>query len=398
MMLNLCPITSLEDIKGQDLDKLRSYALSRSKKPLLIYGPSGTGKTSSVHSLAKEMDYEIIEVNASDCRNKDAIESIVGNASKQASLIKKGKILLVDEIDGISGNNDRGGMKALIELAEESSFPIIATMTDLEKLDDIKKNFVLLEYKKLSERHIYDILEKDCIKNKIIYNANELNMIASIADGDARNAAISLGIAIANNEVNKKSVEMLSSMARESIDMSLVKMFKSRNLDVVLKSISGLENDMVDLTKVGIRPVLFDNENCLIYFIEENLPYEYHGRDLMNGFELLSRADIFHRRITRWQYYRYLVYIQALLAAVCLAKESKNAGDFFCRKTSRSPKNNKKLWWMVSRKKSDIAEKIARYANMSKNKAIKDFLYYRLILKKNPLKELSEEEIDYLNS
>src|SRR3989344_643021 len=139
-MINLFQMTELEDIKGQDLDKLRSYALNKSKKPLLIYGPSGTGKTSSIHLLAKEMDYEIIEINASDCRNKEAIESIVGNASKQASLTKKGKILLVDEIDVISGNSDRGCMNALIELAEESRFPIIATMTDLEKLEDIKKN------------------------------------------------------------------------------------------------------------------------------------------------------------------------------------------------------------------------------------------------------------------
>jgi len=397
-MINLFQMTELEDIKGQDLDKLRSYALNKSKKPLLIYGPSGTGKTSSIHLLAKEMDYEIIEINASDCRNKEAIESIVGNASKQASLTKKGKILLVDEIDGISGNSDRGGMNALIELAEESRFPIIATMTDLEKLEDIKKNFVLLEYKKLSDRQIYDILERHCIKNNLIYNADELNIISSMANGDARNAAISLGIAVANNEVDKKSVDMLFSMTRESVDESLVKMFKSRNLDVVLKSISELENDLVDMTKVGIRPVLFDNEGCLIYFVEENLPYEYNDRDLMNGFELLSKADIFHRRITRWQYYRYLVYIQALLAAVCLAKENKNAEGFICRKTSRSPKNNKKLWWMVSKKKSDIAGKIAIHASMSSKKVMKDFGYYKIILRKDPIKDLNEEEINYLNS
>lgn len=397
-MINLFQMTELEDIKGQDLDKLRSYALNKSKKPLLIYGPSGTGKTSSIHLLAKEMDYEIIEINASDCRNKEAIESIVGNASKQASLTKKGKILLVDEIDGISGNSDRGGMNALIELAEESRFPIIATMTDLEKLEDIKKNFVLLEYKKLSDRQIYDILERHCIKNNLIYNADELNIISSMANGDARNAAISLGIAVANNEVDKKSVDMLFSMTRESVDESLVKMFKSRNLDVVLKSISELENDLVDMTKVGIRPVLFDNEGCLIYFVEENLPYEYNDRDLMNGFELLSKADIFHRRITRWQYYRYLVYIQALLAAVCLAKENKNAEGFICRKTSRSPKNNKKLWWMVSKKKSDISEKIAIHASMSSKKVMKDFGYYKIILRKDPIKDLNEEEINYLNS
>ena len=49
-------------------------------------------------------------------------------------------------------------------------------------------------------------------------------------------------------------------------------------------------------------------------------------------------------------------------------------------------------------KKKSIAEKIAMHANMSNKKAIKDFGYYKIILRNNPIKELSDEEIEYLNS
>ena len=391
-------LRKLEDIKGQDISRLRSYVTGRNKKPLLIYGPSGTGKTSSIYAIANDLGYEVVEINASDCRNKEAITSIVGNAINQMSLAGRGKIILIDEIDGLSGNNDRGGMKAFIDIAEESRFPIIATMTDTEKLNEIQKNFVLLEYKKLNDKDIYCILEGICKSSKICYNEKDLSKMSMIANGDVRKAIINLRISTVDNEVKRENVELLVGLSKDNMDDALVKVFKSRNFGVVMKALFELENNIVDTTKVGVRPVLFDNEECFIYAVEENMPYEYNNEALLNGFELLSKADRFHRRIFTWQHYRYLVYIQSLLASVCLAKAGKNPAAIEYRKTSRSPKNNKKLWWLVNRKKASIAEKIAMHANMSNKKAIKDFGYYKIILRNNPIKELSDEEIEYLNS
>ena len=79
-------------------------------------------------------------------------------------------------------------------------------------------------------------------------------------------------------------------------------------------------------------------------------------------------------------------------------KENNPNLNLQCRKTSRSPKNNKKLWFLMNKRKKDIAEKIAVYAKTSNRKIMKDFPYYKMILRNNPIPELSEEEIDYLNS
>ena len=46
-------------------------------KPLLIIGPPGTGKTSFIKSLAKLQDLDLIELNASDLRNKLNLEAII---------------------------------------------------------------------------------------------------------------------------------------------------------------------------------------------------------------------------------------------------------------------------------------------------------------------------------
>ncbi|MFL6497802.1 MAG: AAA family ATPase [Nitrososphaera sp.] len=44
-------------------------------RPLLLVGPPGTGKTTLVHALAKQFDYDMIEMNASDIRNKEAVNA-----------------------------------------------------------------------------------------------------------------------------------------------------------------------------------------------------------------------------------------------------------------------------------------------------------------------------------
>ena len=84
-----------KDIHGnrEALEKIRRGILA--KQPLLVYGPIGSGKTSSVLALARDFDYEILEVKASDSRNKEQIETIVGRSLQQQSLFHRGKIILV---------------------------------------------------------------------------------------------------------------------------------------------------------------------------------------------------------------------------------------------------------------------------------------------------------------
>mgnify|MGYP005866601091 CR=1 FL=1 len=75
-----------EDIVGQDnsVKHVISFASdyrSQKKKAAIIYGTVGCGKTVSVYAAADQLGFEVIEVNASDFRNQEQINSIVGAAS-----------------------------------------------------------------------------------------------------------------------------------------------------------------------------------------------------------------------------------------------------------------------------------------------------------------------------
>ena len=58
-------INSLNEIVGQDTSKILKWFENPRKKSLLIYGPTGVGKTSSAYALAKEKNLEILEINSS---------------------------------------------------------------------------------------------------------------------------------------------------------------------------------------------------------------------------------------------------------------------------------------------------------------------------------------------
>jgi replication factor C subunit 1 len=55
-------------------------------KAALVSGPPGIGKTSSTRIICKALGFEVLEMNASDVRNKSAIESTVGLLAGNKSL------------------------------------------------------------------------------------------------------------------------------------------------------------------------------------------------------------------------------------------------------------------------------------------------------------------------
>jgi len=52
----------------------------------LISGPPGIGKTSCVRIISTTLGYSIIEMNASDCRNKIAIQTNISAVSSNKSI------------------------------------------------------------------------------------------------------------------------------------------------------------------------------------------------------------------------------------------------------------------------------------------------------------------------
>ena len=377
---------NISEVKFQDdaintvKDFVENYKQQK-KKALIVYGPTGTGKTCSVYAIAAELGLELIEVNASDFRNAEQINTRLGNAIHQHSLFSKGKVILVDEIDGLSGMKDRGGVAALAKLLADSTFPIILTAEDPfnRKFSSIKRKSLLVKYVPADVNQLKDLLKIICKKEKIQADDISLMILARRTGGDVRAAITDLQILSYGNKLEKEDIEALDDRKQtESIKQALVKIFKTKNPEIALASFDNI------------------NENFDEFFLwlDENIAKEYKNiEDIAKAYDALSLADVYRGRIRRWQHWRYLVYMKDLLTAgISLAKKEKYQGFTDYKESSRLLK----IWIANAKnmKRKAIAEKWAEETHISSKRAFKDIFYLKNMFKNKEMAKALTEELD----
>src|SRR3989344_6007690 len=309
----------LNEIIGQDTSKILKWLESGKKKALLIHGPAGVGKTSSVYALAKEKNFEILEMNSSDFRKKEHIQNIIGIASQQQSLFFRKKLILIDEVDGISGRSDYGGLTELVKVIDNTKHPIILTGNEISdsKFSTLRKKCEILEFKPVDYLEIFELLKKICSENEIKYDETFLKNLARKNNGDVRATLLDLERSIVEN-----SLEDYGDYReyKENIEDGLRLIFKSKDVKVLLNAFN----------RVDMSP------DEILLWIDENLPREYSEDDLRKAYDMLAKADVYKGRILRRQYYRYLVYQSALMnVGVGLSKKKKQKGFIAYKRPER---------------------------------------------------------------
>jgi len=380
-----------KDIVGQEnsvYNLVKNVESFKKGKAILLHGPFGSGKTSSVYAIANELDMEVFEVNASDYRNKDQIESVVGSATKQRSLFSfdRGKIILIDDIDGMSGRKDRGGMTALVKLVTESSFPIVMTVSNPfdSKFSALRKKSIMVQFNALDHKDISERLKFICDSENIKYDESVLDDLAMRSGGDLRAAITDLQLLSSDGEL--KNLDLISERDRtENIIQALLKVFKTKDAEIASSAFYDCDEDV-------------DKQ---MLWMEENLPKEYEGEDLAKALDCVSKADVYLGRIRRWQYWRFLVYANNMLSSgVAMAKKEKYKKFVQYKPSSRILK----LWIYKNKylKRKGICEKIAHRCHTSSKRVLQDVFPHVIKMINNGNTaliedfDLSEEEVVWI--
>ena len=355
-----------EDIKGQEIavkEIDNFYKAFPGKRAVVINGPVGTGKTSLAISLANEYNLELFELNASDLRDRSSLEKVLEPSSSQKSLFKKGKIILMDEVEGITAT-DRGGLPELIALITKTKFPIILTANNIwhKKFSLLRQRCKIISLKELKEQVVIDIIKNVLKKENKSINNKIIELIARQSRGDARAALNDLQSVLDLGEEEFIS-EISEREKQESIFNLLKRLFQEKTDDKILNI---FDNSELELDEI-------------LLWIEENLPLEYEGKSLSKAIDSLSRADIFKGRIYRQQYWRFLIYENFFLSAgVSAAKKIKNK-DFI---NYKRPSRILKIWLANQKnaKMKSIVEKYSRFCHMSVKKGMKEKFFLPFIL------------------
>lgn len=351
------------------------------KKALILFGPAGTGKTSLAIATAHESQFEILELNASDLRSRISLEQKLGPATLQKSLFNKSKIILMDEVDGVTGT-DRGGIAELVSLINSTKYPIIMTCNDVwqSKLSPLRQKSKLVEMKKLKLGDTIALLLKIAQKENLNKTPQFLKQIAIKSQGDLRAAINDL-----------ESYSMLSDVEVDITEKRDVQ----ENVFNILRRLFKEREDFLHL---------FDNSELsldqILLWIEENIPREYANEALAKAYQALANADIFRGRIYKNQTWRFLIYQNVFQSAgISYAKPAPKEG--FTR--YEKPKRILKIWLNNQKiaKKKTIAKKYARLVHCSTKRAMRDFTLIAPIIKQESVQKklrLSDEEVAYLKN
>jgi len=143
--LNINNILDRDEKSNAIKDILKSFEQNKNnmlfKKGIYVYGDPGTGKTTFVTNILKELDYDIINYDAGDIRNTSVIEDITKHNMSDKNIMslfnKKVKkiAIIMDEIDGMN-NGDKGGINTLIKLIRPKK-------TKKQKLEEITMNPII---------------------------------------------------------------------------------------------------------------------------------------------------------------------------------------------------------------------------------------------------------------
>src|SRR5437879_4925857 len=288
------PRTS-KDVAGNKpaIEKLRDWVESwsegrPSKAAVLLYGPAGVGKTSVTEALARERGWDLVEVNASDKRSGDILAKVAGLASTQSTLFSKGRLILLDEVDGINLRADQGAVATILQIIKETQYTWILTANDPwdPKTRPLREACMQIEHKRLGVRDGLPLLRNILNQEAVKTNDDALRLILDRDRGDIRSILNDIQlISSIHRSLTVDDIDLLSGRDRtESIFEVLRIIFNSRTTASARRALSISDVD----------------QEMLFQWIFENAPYQIpKPKELQEAMSALAESDLYFAGLRR---------------------------------------------------------------------------------------------------
>lgn len=360
---------------------------SPTKKGLLIYGAPGTGKTSAAIALAKEMDWEYMEFNASDIRSKDSIDEYALKGSYYSSIseeINRKKLIVMDEVDSLYERNiegsDAGGKAAISNLLDKTMNPVVLIANDLYSLKSSKSGksiadkCLVVEFRRYTRTQIISLLRDVASSENLYCPPGRLSEIAENANGDMR-AAIN-DIQGIGGEYEPQGRDVTQSV-----------------YNVIQKILHGHgEHSIWEIKSEIMRTDI--NPNDFILYLQENIyPLHSDKKTFAEALDNIAKADIFLGRVGKRMNYSLWAYANDFMALVSLIRLR---SESFARFAFPSLIKNMAALKRYRSLRNDFSTIMGRYTHKSSAFLNKDSLtyYYFLLERDEEIRKKIEKETD----
>jgi len=187
----------LNEIVGNEetINRLKVFAEDGNLPNLIISGPPGIGKTTSILCLARQMlgvnvyKDAVLEMNASNDRGIDVVRNKIKMFAQKKVTLDKGKhkIIILDEADSMTDGAQQA-LRRIMEVYSKTTRFCLACNNSEKIIEPIQSRCAILRYSKLADKQILHRLLEICDKEKLSFTDDGLEAIIFTCQGDLRQA------------------------------------------------------------------------------------------------------------------------------------------------------------------------------------------------------------------
>ncbi|XP_067138336.1 replication factor C subunit 2 [Centruroides vittatus] len=184
------------DVVGNEemISRFEIFAKEGNLPNIILAGPPGVGKTTTILCLAREMlgpafKDAVLELNASNDRGIDVVRNKIKMFAQQKVTLPKGKhkIIILDEADSMTEGAQQA-LRRTMEIYSKTTRFALACNTSDKIIEPIQSRCAMVRFNKLSDAEILQKIMQVCEKENVSHTDDGLEAIVFTAQGDMRQA------------------------------------------------------------------------------------------------------------------------------------------------------------------------------------------------------------------
>lgn len=175
----------------QNLIILKNMLKGGSLPHLLFHGTSGTGKTSTIMALAKQLyknniNLMVMKLDASDDRGINSVRDEIKGFAEKKNMFQKGvKLIILDEADSMTFDAQFALRRIIEKYSETTRFCLICNY-DNKIIPAIRSRCANFRFNPISKEDLFKTIKYICENEKLIIDDESLNIISQLSNGDLR--------------------------------------------------------------------------------------------------------------------------------------------------------------------------------------------------------------------